>query len=115
MKRMALYLHDPECSEDCVYAMVHALSSSYQIRIFSEKELDDDDFFTSIDVIAFPGGIGDSDSYFNFFTRRRANRISEFIQRGGCYLGTYKMVEDTLESAWVLIGLEVGILIYWII
>ena len=87
MKRMALYLHDPECSEDCVYAMVHALSSSYQIRIFSEKELDDDDFFTSIDVIAFPGGIGDSDSYFNFFTRRRANRIAEFIQRGGCYLG----------------------------
>ena len=87
MKKMALYLHDPECSEDCVYAMVHALSSSYQIRIFSEKELDDDDFFTSIDVIAFPGGIGDSDSYFNFFTRRRANRIAEFIQRGGCYLG----------------------------
>lgn len=88
MKRMALYLHDPECSEDCVYAMVHALSSSYQIRIFSENELDDNDFFNDIDVVAFPGGIGDSDSYFDFFTRKRANRIAEFIQRGGYYFGS---------------------------
>jgi hypothetical protein len=60
---------------------------------------------TSIDVIAFPGGIGDSDSYFNFFTRRRANRIAEFIQ----------MVVTTLVFVWVLIGVEVVTLIYWIL
>ena len=80
-------MRHPECSEDCVYAMVHALSSEYQIRIFTEKELDDDTFFEHLDVIAFPGGIGDSDSYPNFFTRRRANRIAEFISSGGHYLG----------------------------
>jgi glutamine amidotransferase-like uncharacterized protein len=67
--------------------MVHALSSEYQIRIFTEKELDDDTFFEHLDVIAFPGGIGDSDSYPNFFTRRRANRVAEFISSGGHYLG----------------------------
>jgi glutamine amidotransferase-like uncharacterized protein len=87
MKQMALFMRHPECSEDCAYAMVHALSSDYQIRIFTEKELDDDNFFDNLDVIAFPGGIGDSDSYFDFFTRRRANRIAEFISSGGNYLG----------------------------
>ena len=80
-------MRHPECSKDCAYAMVHALSSNYQIRIFTEEELDDDTFFEHLDVIAFPGGIGDSDSYSNFFTRRRANRIAEFISGGGHYLG----------------------------
>lgn len=87
MKRMALFLHQPEASRDCVFAMIHALSSEYQIRVFSEDELDDDKFFGNIDVIAFPGGIGDSDSYPDFFSRTRANRIAEFISGGGCYLG----------------------------
>jgi glutamine amidotransferase-like uncharacterized protein len=87
MKHLALFMRHPECSEDCAYAMVHALSSDYQIRIFTEEELDDDTFFEHLDVIAFPGGIGDSDSYPNFFTRRRANRIAEFISGGGHYLG----------------------------
>jgi glutamine amidotransferase-like uncharacterized protein len=87
MKHLALFMRHPECSKDCAYAMVHALSSEYQIRIFTEEELDDDTFFEHLDVIAFPGGIGDSDSYPNFFTRRRANRIAEFISGGGHYLG----------------------------
>ena len=87
MKTLALFMRHPECYEDCAYAMVHALSSEYQIRIFEEKELDDDNFFDHLDVIAFPGGIGDSDTYANFFTRTRANRIAEFISGGGCYLG----------------------------
>ena len=80
-------MRHPECSRNCAYAMVHALSSEYQIRIFEEKELDDPDFFTNLDVIAFPGGIGDSDSYPDFFTRTRANRVAEFISSGGHYLG----------------------------
>jgi glutamine amidotransferase-like uncharacterized protein len=87
MKHLALFMRHPECSEDCAYAMVHALSSEYQIRIFEEKELDDDTFFHNLDVIAFPGGIGDSDSYPNFFTRTRANRIARFLDGGGHYLG----------------------------
>ena len=87
MKQMALFMRHPECSQDCAYAMIHALSSQYQIRIFTEKELDDDTFFNNLDIIAFPGGIGDSDTYPNFFTRRRANRISQFISSGGRYLG----------------------------
>ena len=84
---MALFLHHPECSEDCVKAMVDVLSVNYNIRIFGEKDLDDDSFFNDLDVIAFPGGIGDSDSYPDFFTRTRANRIARFLESGGHYLG----------------------------
>jgi len=87
MKKLALFMRHPECSKDCAYAMIHALSSDYQIRIFEQEELDDPEFFNNLDVIAFPGGIGDSDSYPNFFTRTRANRIAKFISSGGCYLG----------------------------
>jgi glutamine amidotransferase-like uncharacterized protein len=87
MKQMALFLHHPECSEDCVKAMVDVLSVNYSIKIFGEKELDDDNFFNDLDVIAFPGGIGDSDSYPDFFTRTRANRIARFLESGGHYLG----------------------------
>jgi glutamine amidotransferase-like uncharacterized protein len=87
VKNLALFIHHPECSEDCVNATTHALSSDYNVRLFNEKELDDDRIFYDTDVVVFPGGIGDSDSYPNFFTRRRANRIAEFIQNGGHYLG----------------------------
>lgn len=87
MKTIAIFLHHPECSEDCVKAMVNSLSKKYNIKIFKEEDLDDDNFFNDLDVIAFPGGIGDSDSYPNFFTRRRANKIAKFISSGGHYLG----------------------------
>jgi len=87
MKTIAIFLHHPECSEDCVNAMVSALSPNYNIRIFKEKDLDNDNFFDDLDVIAFPGGLGDSDSYPNFFTRTRANRIARFLEGGGHYLG----------------------------
>lgn len=87
MKTIAIFLHHPVCSEDCVKAMVAVLSPKYKIKIFNEKELDDDNFFVGLDVIAFPGGIGDSDSYPNFFTRTRANRIARFLSSGGHYLG----------------------------
>jgi glutamine amidotransferase-like uncharacterized protein len=87
MKTIALFLHDPECSEDCVNAMVKALSPNYNIKIFSEDDFNDINFFNGIDVIAFPGGIGDSDVCYKLFTRRNANRIAKFVEDGGHYLG----------------------------
>lgn len=87
MKNIAIFLRHPECSKDCVNAMTNSLSPKYNIRTFEEKELDDSNFFTNLDVVAFPGGIGDSDSYPNFFTRTRANRVARFVDGGGHYLG----------------------------
>jgi len=87
MKTIALFLHDPECSEDCVNAMTNALKDNYNIRLFNEHDITRDDFYSGVDIIAFPGGIGDSDSCYKFFTRRVGNRLAKFVEDGGKYLG----------------------------
>jgi glutamine amidotransferase-like uncharacterized protein len=87
MKTIALFLHDPECSEDCVEAMTKSLSSNYNVKTFNEKDIEDVNFFNGVDIVAFPGGLGDSDSFYKFFTRRTGNRIAKFIEDGGYYLG----------------------------
>jgi len=84
---IALFMHDPECSQDCCDGIINSLSINYNIRLFSEEDLNDDNFFNNIDIIAFPGGVGDSDSCYKFFTRRIGNKISKFIENGGHYLG----------------------------
>ena len=86
MKKIALFKHHPECSNQCCDGVARALSSKYKIKLFT---VDDDinEVLNDVDAIFFPGGIGDSDSFFNFFTRKKSNRIAEFIDKGGKYLG----------------------------
>jgi glutamine amidotransferase-like uncharacterized protein len=84
--RIALFQHHPECSIDCCSGMIKSLESKYSIKIFDETSITDS-FFQDIDLIAFPGGIGDADSCYKFFTRRVGNRIAEFVNNGGHYLG----------------------------
>jgi len=84
---IAIFLHHPECSTDCVEAMVNVLSPTYNVTTFVERNLDDDEFFSNINLLAFPGGIGDSDTYFDLFNRQRANKVANFISNGGKYLG----------------------------
>ena len=86
MKRISLFENHPECSIDCCDGMTQALSPNYDIEIFT---LDDDldEVLSGSDIVAFPGGIGDADTHFDFFTRRTGNKIAEFIEAGGFYLG----------------------------
>jgi len=84
---IALFLHHPECSTDCCDGVTQSLESRYNIRLFSEKDLLLDQVFDGVDAVAFPGGIGDSDSFDKFFRRRAANRVADFVERGGRYLG----------------------------
>ena len=86
MKRLALFHHQPECSIECCNGMIRALSSQYEIKLFTVQD-NLDEVLSDVDGILFPGGIGDSDSYFDFFTRRKANTIASFISRGGRYVG----------------------------
>ena len=86
MKKIALFQHHPECSRQCCDGIVRALSQKYEIKIFTIND-DIDEVLSNVDGIVFPGGIGDSDSYFDFFTRRKANTIANFISRGGRYVG----------------------------
>lgn len=82
---VALFVHQPKCSIQSGNGIIQALESQYNFRIFTRHELDDD-FLDDIDIIAFPGGIGDSDSY-DYLLRDNRDSIKRFIRRGGRYLG----------------------------
>ena len=86
MKTIALFHNHPECSTQCCDGVIRALSSKYKVKLFT-ADCDLDEVLDGTDAVFFPGGIGDSDTYFNFFTRTKANRIADFIHQGGRYIG----------------------------
>jgi glutamine amidotransferase-like uncharacterized protein len=83
--RIALFLHQPYCSVQSGNGIMQALSPHYTFKIFTRHDLEDD-FFDDVDMICFPGGLGDASS-FDFLTKENGNRIKKFIKRGGAYLG----------------------------
>lgn len=83
--RIALFLHQPYCSVQSGNGIMRALSSCYSFKIFTRHELEAD-FFNDVDMIAFPGGLGDADN-FNYLTREHKTLIRKFVKRGGAYLG----------------------------
>ena len=64
---------------------MRALSSHYNFKIFTRQALEAD-FFDDVDIVCIPGGIGDASS-FDYLLRQNGNRIKEFVQQGGKYLG----------------------------
>jgi hypothetical protein len=65
--------------------IIHALDRHYNFKLFSKNSLEDN-FFDDVDIVAVPGGFGDSSSYENLFTHN-GPRVAEFVKRGGRYLG----------------------------
>jgi glutamine amidotransferase-like uncharacterized protein len=82
---IALFLHQPKCSVQSGNGIIKALGEHYNFKIFTKHELEDD-FFDNVDIVAFPGGLGDSDSFDSLLKNNR-NRIYDFIRNGGRYLG----------------------------
>jgi putative intracellular protease/amidase len=82
---IALYICDPKCSVQSGNGIIQALGSYYRFKLFSRNTVEDT-FFDDVDIVAFPGGIGDSDSYHSI-VKRNENRLREFVNRGGRYLG----------------------------
>jgi len=83
--RIALFLHQPYCSVQSGNGIIRALSPHYSFKMFTRHDLEAD-FFDDVDMICFPGGLGDASS-FEFLTRENGDRIKEFVQNGGRYLG----------------------------
>jgi len=82
---IASFLHQPKCSVQSGNGIIKALGDHYNFKIFTKHELEDD-FFDNVDIVAFPGGLGDSDSFDSLLKNNR-NRIYDFIRNGGRYLG----------------------------
>ena len=82
---IALYICDPKCSVQSGNGIIQALSPYYRFKLFSKNTVEDM-FFDDVDMVAFPGGIGDSESY-HTIVKRNEQRLREFVNRGGRYLG----------------------------
>lgn len=82
---IAFFSHQPRCSVQSINGVIRALSPYYRVKIFTRHEVEGV-FFDDVDMVCFPGGIGDSDSW-DWLMRNYRWRIKNFVQRGGTYLG----------------------------
>ena len=85
MKKIALFVCDPKCSVQSSNGVMNALSSHYNFKLFSKNEVENG-FFDEVDMVIFPGGIGDSDSY-DTILKNNKDVVVDFVTRGGKYLG----------------------------
>ena len=83
--KIALFVCDPKCSVQSSNGVMKALSSQYNFKLFSKNEVEDG-FFDDVDMVVFPGGIGDSDSY-DTVLKNNKDVVVDFVTRGGKYLG----------------------------
>ena len=83
--KVILYLDHPRCSVQCCHGIIKALSPKYEVDIFQQYEIKESNF-KKYDIIAFPGGIGDSDS-FDTTIRPKMDVIKNQISKGKRYLG----------------------------
>ena len=82
---IAWFIHVPKCSVQSGNGIIKALNSKYEFKIFSKNELEDN-FFDDVQLIAVPGGFGDSDSYDKLLSHN-SKRVVDFVKNGGHYLG----------------------------
>ena len=83
---MAIFIHDPQCETECALGMIEGLVSEYNIRTFGLDELHIR-FLVDFDVVAFPGGMGDSDDFYSIFSPKHISAVQQFVQFGGKYFG----------------------------
>jgi hypothetical protein len=82
---IALFVADPKCSVQSSNGIISSLDSQYNFKLFSKNRLEKD-FFNGVDMIAVPGGFGDSDSHKKLF-QYNGERVIDFVNNGGRYLG----------------------------
>ena len=82
---IALFVFDPKCSEQSCNGIINALGGHYSFKIFSKSAVEPD-FFNGVDMVAFPGGVGDSES-FHSLLKHNGTRIQDYVHNGGRYLG----------------------------
>jgi len=82
---IALFIHHPMCSVQSGNGIINALQSDYNFKIFTKHELEEG-FFDGVDMLAIPGGFGNSDSY-DYLMSINSKPITDFIKNGGYYLG----------------------------
>ena len=83
--KIAIFLNHPECSAHCCVGMYEALHPHYKVKFFNRDQITSK-LFKDLDIVAFPGGIGDSDT-FDKLVKPRIDHVRDYVARGGRYLG----------------------------
>jgi len=83
--RVAIFIHHPECSVQSAHGILKSLSPKYTVDFFGHNEITDTRF-DKCDLIAFPGGIGDSESWHRIIGDR-ADVIRNQVEKHKPYLG----------------------------
>jgi hypothetical protein len=83
---IAIFIHDPQCETSCALGMIEGLLPDFHVRTFGLYELSYD-FLSQFDVVAFPGGMGDSDDFHNIFSKYQKDVVRAYVQSGGKYFG----------------------------
>jgi len=87
MKKIALFAKPPHCSLDGCNGLINSLYPNYTFKLFNEHFIEPG-FFDDIDMICFPGGIGDADKFYRFFRdESKIKLVQDYIKQGGRYLG----------------------------
>lgn len=87
MRTIALFIDESsDAAAECGDGIVEALSPHFHIKRFTEEECTASTF-KGVDMIAFPGGVGESEDYNYFFRRKREMAVVEYLANGGSYLG----------------------------
>jgi hypothetical protein len=83
---IAMFINDPKCSVQSGNGLMKALGDHYHFKLFSKNEMEDGFFDKNIDMVAVPGGFGDSDS-FDTLLKQNGKYVRKFVRKGGKYLG----------------------------
>ena len=67
--KIALFVHQPACSVDSINGVILALSAHYDFKLFSKDQVEKS-FFDDVDIVCFPGGVGDADRFEKLYNVR---------------------------------------------
>lgn len=83
--RIAVFVHHPQCSVQSAHGIVKSLYNDFKVDCINAYNLTDK-FLKKYDLLAVPGGIGDSDSWHTIMEPSK-DSILNFVNHGKRYLG----------------------------
>lgn len=86
MKTIALFTRHPICSLDGCNGIMESLYPDYRFKLFNERHIAQG-FFDGCDMMMFPGGLGDDDSFYRIFSNGKDKFIQNYVNQGGRYVG----------------------------
>jgi hypothetical protein len=84
-KRIGIYVQDPIQDTECAESLKFVLEKEYEVQFIKHNTLTEKTL-ANIDLIAFGGGLGDSDQFDTMLIDRK-KVVKNYIDKGGRYLG----------------------------